>query len=327
MTEKYAEPDLYKAGIGRSFHGGEEDRTRMYRGKVYNFDENKNNENDTPPSEEKPSRISARGKEKLSEARREAGERRKFIERKRGLFLLLIILVLFVLMLLAIYKLVFVVKKIEIVGNDMYTIEELLGASGIGEGINLYSFRASSVEKSITLNCPYVKSVEVDRTMPGDVKITVVEDKAQFYVDVFGEYKILSDNLRVLETVVDKTKIPQGLIKLKLPQIKYSVTGRVLVFANERLDRGIRDVLEGVSASPLADRTTLVDLRDQFDITVVCDGQFKLILGDDGNLLYKLKTASKVLEDDMFKTDNKVRIDLTTEGKTGVIIDNLMDLE
>lgn len=327
MTGKRAENDFYFTAVGRSFHGSSEDRTQMYRGKVYNFDEEKNNGNDSSSGEEKPSRISARGKEKLSEARREAGERRKFVERKRGLWLFLIVLILFILMMLGVYKLVFVVKNIEITGNGIYSVEELLEASGIGEGINLYSFRASSVEKNITLNCPYVKNVEVDRTMPGDVKLTIVEDKAVFYADVFGEYKILSDNLRVLETVKNNSDIPDDLIKLKLPQIKYSVSGRVLSFSSEKRDRGIRDVLENVLTSPLADRITLVDLRDQFDITMVCDGKFQLVLGGDDNILYKLKTASKVLEDEMFKTDNKVRIDLTTDGKTGVIIDNLMDLE
>ncbi|MBR6808538.1 MAG: FtsQ-type POTRA domain-containing protein [Clostridia bacterium] len=327
MIGKRVDGDFYSGAVGRSFHGNKEDRTQMYRGKVYNFDEEKDNGNDASPEEEKPSRISARGKEKLSEARREAGERRKFIKRKRGLVLFLIILVLFVMMMLAVYKLVFVVKNIEITGNGKYSVEELLEASGIGEGVNLYSFRASSVENNITLNCPYIKSVEVDRTMPGDVKITVVEDKAVFYVDVFGEYKILSDNLRVLETLNDTEEVPKGLIKLKLPQIKYAVTGRVITFAGEKRDRDIRDILQNMMNSPLAERVTLVDVRDQFDITMVVDGKFKLVFGDDENVLYKLKTASKVLEDDMFKTDNKVKIDLTTDGKTGVIIDNLMELE
>ena len=326
MTGHKEEMHNYSKTPLKNFHGGAEESTQMYRGKIYNFDEEREKGNDTP-EEEKPSRMSAKGKEKLSEVRREAGERRRFIERKRGVILFFSILVIFILMMFCVYKLVFVVKQIDINGNAKYTVEELLEASGIVNGVNLYSFRASTVEKNITFNCPYVKSVEVDRSMPNNVKITVVEDKALYYVDVYGEYKILSDGLRVLETVSDVSEIPEGLIKLKLPQVKYSVTGRVIEFTNSRRDRGIRDVLETVSVSPLADRITVVDLRDQFDITMVCDSKFKLIVGSDTNVLFKLKTASKVLEDEMFKNDNKVRIDLTTEGKTGVVIDNLMDLE
>jgi len=318
--------DFYTGAVGNSFHGDSEERTQMYRGNHYRFDEEKKN-GGTPDSEEKPSRMSARGKEKLREARREAGARRKFVERKRGLLMFIFIAVLFALMLLAIYKLIFVVKTIDIVGSEKYTVEELLKASGIDTGVNLYSFRGSTVEKNITLNCPYIKSVDVDRTMPGDVKITVVEDKAMYYTSVYGEYKILSEGLRVLETVPSYEDVPDGLVKLKLPRVSYTMTGRVIEFENSRRERGIRDVLENVASSPLTDRVTQIDMRDQFDITIVCDGKIKLIVGDDENILYKLKTASKVLEDEMFTTDNKIRVDLTTEGKTGVVIDNLMDLE
>lgn len=326
MTGNRAESDFYTGAVSGSFHGSGEERTQMYRGNSYRFDGKKDG-NGTPDSEDKPSRMSARGKEKLSEARREAGERRKFVERKRGFLLFLFITVIFILMLVAIYKIAFVVKKIEVVGSEKYTAEELIEASGIGTGINLYSFRGSTVERNMTLTCPYIKSVEVDRTMPGDVKITVVEDKAMYYTTVYGEYKILSEGLRVLETVKEKREIPEGLVKLKLPRISYSVTGRVVEFENSRRDRGIRDVLENAMTSPLADRLTVIDLTDQFDITMVCNGRIKLIVGNDENLLYKLKTASRVLEDEMFSTDNKIRVDLTTEGKTGVVIDNKMELE
>ena len=272
-------------------------------------------------------RIRSRGRAKIGEVRKEAGRRRRLVEKRRGILLALGVIAMFVLTLLLIYKLLFVVNDITVVGEGIYSAEELVNASGVSVGENLYSFRASSVEKSVTFNCPYIKDVELDRQMPDKVTLSVSEDKPVYYAIVFGEYKLLSEGLRVLESVSSPEELPEGLIRLRLPALAYSVEGRVIKFVNEKRERGIREVLAVTLESVLVEKITTIDLRDQFDITMVCEGKTKLVIGDSERLSHKLKTASKVLEDDMFKTENKIRVDLTTEGKTGVIIDNLMELE
>lgn len=271
-------------------------------------------------------KVAAKGRAKVGEVRREAGQRRKLVQRRRGLLLGISCVLIFFAVILLVYKFVFVVKEINVTGSEKYSSEEIIKASGLKEGVNLYSFRTSSVINRVTLNCPYIQEVTVDRNVPNSVAINTTEDVPVYYVEIYGETKLLSGGLRVLDTVAEDYDLT-GLVKLKLPAISYSIAGREVRFADEKRTLAIREMLTDVSESVLAGRVTLVDVRDQFDVYVVCDGLYKLELGENCDVDYKLRVASKVLEDDMFKTDNKFRLDLTIRGKTGVVMDNQMDLD
>ncbi|MBQ6788920.1 MAG: FtsQ-type POTRA domain-containing protein [Clostridia bacterium] len=272
-------------------------------------------------------RMESGRREKYGEARREAGERRRAVNRRRWLLLAAAsVAVLAVLMFLG-YKFIFVVRTINVEGEGIYSAETILSASGVGEGVNLYSFRASTVEKNITLKCPYIGSVEVDRQIPNKMTITVTEDKPTYYAVIFGEYKLISEKLRVLGEVETKEDLPEGLIKLKLPAVSYSVSGRVIKFADAKRERSVRDVLKAASESGISEKLTMIDLRDQFNMAMVCDGKQKIMIGNEGDLEYKLKIAEKILEDEIFASDTKYKIDFTVEGKTGAVPDENIEVE
>ena len=86
--------------------------------------------------------------------------------------LLLLSPVLLVLLILAtfvfvVYKTFFVISDIEASGMTMYTESDVIEASGIQEGDNLYSFSTADAENNITFHCPYIKNADITRTMPG----------------------------------------------------------------------------------------------------------------------------------------------------------------
>jgi len=275
-------------------------------------------------NEDNSDRVAKRGKRKVGETRREAGQRKRFIERRRGLLLAIACVIFFIAVVALIYKLVFVVRNINVTGSERYSGEEIVVGSGISEGMNLYSFKGSSVANRITLACPYISSVSLDREIPNTVNIEAKEDEARYYTEIYGEIKLISTSLRVLETV-DETSIPEGVIKLKLPKVSYSVAGRELLFESEKHKFEITQILKYINESALNEKLTVIDLRDRYNLTMVSEGKHKLILGVAEDVDYKLRVASAVLKDEMFATDNKFRIDLTVRGKTGVVMDNLLD--
>ncbi|MBQ3901658.1 MAG: hypothetical protein II736_08055, partial [Clostridia bacterium] len=173
----------------------------------------------------------------------------------------------------------------------------------------------------------YVESLDVHRVVPNGVIMTVTEDVPRYYAVIFGETKILSDGLRVLGTLGEGEDIPEGLIKLKLPAVTASVEGRLVEFRTARNDRVVRDLLSALENSPLADRVNTVDLRSEFDIKVVSDSKYLLEVGNSSDAEMKFKTAAKVLEDEMFATGMKAKLDLTQLEKTSVIIDNTLEFD
>ena len=90
------------------------------------------------------------------------------------------------------------VREIEILGNELCTREEILGAAEIEEGSGYFSYNTSSAEKRVRERFYCVEQINISRSVFGKVTVKVTETKARWYVESYGEYFALSDDLRSL---------------------------------------------------------------------------------------------------------------------------------
>ncbi len=260
------------------------------------------------------------------DAYRRAMRRKLFVKVRRIGGTCLIACLFLVCALLLVYKLFYVVGDITVVGTSLYPPETILEASGVASGDNLYSFSSRVVQESVTLHCPYVRALSVDRKAPNAVHFTVTEDEAVFCAYIYGELRALSPTLRVLDAVDADTAAQQGLIRLCLPAVDKAVAGRVVALENVRSERIIREITAAVLASTLSDRITAVDLREPHSLRMICDGQYLLLFGDTKDVGMKLKIADAVMADELFSSAIKAQIDLSDTGETSVVLDDQTDL-
>ena len=122
-------------------------------------------------------------------------------------------------------------------------------------------------------------------------------------------------------------EVPSGLIKIKIPAVSRSVGGRTLEFAEQKDERAVRTTLEAIRSSSLSGRIGSVDLTDPFAITASCDGKYLLEFGNSSDMETKLKAASKVLEDEMFSSGKKARLNLSEVKETSVVFDNTIKFD
>lgn len=223
-----------------------------------------------------------------------------------------------------VYKFLFVVSEVKVYGESAVSGADIIAASGVENGDNLYSFGASAVSSAVTLRYPIIKSVTVKRTIPNKVAFTVTDDKPVFYSDIYGELRMLSADLRVMG-VKDGSR--EGLIKLKLPSLEYAVDGRGVRYADGKQNRYVMDIIGMLLASPLAERMTMVDLTHSYDVKMVCDGKYLLNFGESEEMDIKMKLAAAVLNDDLFSGGNKATVDLSDTSQTSVIVDNQLVLD
>lgn len=226
-----------------------------------------------------------------------------------------------------VYKLVYVVRDIDVTGMERYSAEDILSASGIEEGANLYSFSSRLAENAVTLRYPYVYSLGVKREAPSTLRMKVTEDTAVFYTEIYGETRALSSTLRVLDSISREDIDSLGLIRLRMPEVKSAMSGRVITFREEKYMRQIRESLSILLESPLCERITSVDLRNPHNLSMVADKRFLLEFGDVADMGVKMKVANAVLADDLFKTDVKAQIDLSVTSSTSVVLDNQLKLD
>ena len=257
-------------------------------------------------------------------AKKQALLHKKLQEHRRGLTLALVILLIFGVCCVAIYELLFVVRTMEVAGSDRYTTGEVIRAAGISEGDNIYDFRAEEIADRITFYCPYIQSAEITRQLPTGVSVTLTDDSAVYCANIFGEIVALSAGLRVLDTLTPEEA--DAYILLRLPSVAEAVAGRTLVFAEPKRERYIRQVLEDVNASEMSGRVSFMDLRNESDIVLHCDGMFSLQVGSSSDLPMKLRMGSKSISDPMFPQNTPARIDLSVVGEASVRADLRLDL-
>ena len=163
-------------------------------------------------------------------ARRSRRNRR----RSRGRFAFLYRLLCFVLICAAIVGalvLFFKVDTISVSGNDRYSRETILAASGVSEGDNLFLLNKYDAAARITEALPYVESVRLSRKLPGTLRIDIVEcsDPAGIQQDghcwlISPEGKLASlsslygDKKLIFLTGVLRDKDWQQMLRRALPQ-------------------------------------------------------------------------------------------------------------
>ncbi|MBQ4044483.1 MAG: FtsQ-type POTRA domain-containing protein [Clostridia bacterium] len=265
--------------------------------------------------------------EEASEAQRLAARLRLGFQGKRTLLLAVLVCVLVLFLAMMVYKVFFVISGIDIAGETRYTAQEIVQASGVEDGDNLFSFSSRVVMEDVTLRLPYIHTLAVNRTIPNDVLFTVAEEEAVFWTELYGEVWAVSGSLRLLETVSRKEAEDAGWICLRLPEVERAVVGRVLDFRDDRMLAWIRKVSTEIQKSALYSRITALDVRDPYDLRMVSDDCYLLLFGSGGDTALQLRVAGSVLADSLFDSTVKAQLDLTMDGSTSVIFDDQLSLE
>ncbi len=267
--------------------------------------------------------LEERGKADEQIAKQRAIAKKRFLDHKNTIITAIVVIIVMILFLYVGYRIAFVVNKIELSGETSYSESEVLSASGISEGDNLFSFDKEQAEADITFRCPYIMNAEISRTVPETVTIAVESDTAVYYSDIWGEYLVLSPNLRVLDSTTKEDASAMGLTELVLPPVSYSVSGRAIAFQSARDERFIRDVLDEISKSALHTEGYInkIDFSDEFNMTMQVGGKYLLRLGDESDCDLKLKMAKKTIDKLAEENGSPARIDLTTVGEASVRFD------
>ena len=223
------------------------------------------------------------------------------------------------------YKFFFVVSAVTVEGAESYTQEEIVSAAGLDKPKNLFSFSSRVAGDSIRFYCPKISKTDFDRTIPNKVSIAVEEETPTYYAEIYGDLYGISDSLRIIEKL--KPEECAGLTKLKLQQVEYAVSGGKIQLVSARAQNFLEDLSAMLNLSPLKDRLTQIDLRNDFDIVMVAENKYKLLFGTQDEFDIKIRLAAAMLEDDIFKGGSKAIINLEDTSKTSVIIDNQLEFD
>lgn len=252
-------------------------------------------------------------------ARRRRSNRRRRGSGFRFLYRLLSMLVICACLVTAV-TLFFRVDTIEINGFDRYTEEDVLAASEIAVGDNLFLLNKFEAAKKISEKLPYIEieNVWIRRKLPDTLLIDVKECGTPLAVEQEGTVWLVSYGGKIVDQVssADGYAILDGL-ELLAPSV-----GTMAEFGTEfeTQKESLLALLDALEAAGKRDQVQGIHLGNASYLTMDYLERFSVKMSYGADYPYKLKTLDAIMESGKIQENMAGTFDMRGEdGKTNFI--------
>lgn len=267
-------------------------------------------------------RINAKG-ERISDEKSNAdfdivvkNEKKK--KRKSTLALLLLFSVIVIVGAYLCVTRLFVIKHIvlenttEPVVMPSYSEQELLSGFGLEKGTPLFSLDEDKMLQNAKYTLTYIKDVKISRKLPSTLVVKATCERPLYYVSIKDKMYILSDTLKVLDVAksAEEAEI-LNLVMLCADNISSCVKGEKIGIDSET-EKIILDITKSLDEENSLYGITRLDVTDKFDIMLMYEKRFQVMLGDYKDIREKVKRMNAIIADKKDDITGGV-IDITAE--------------
>ena len=198
------------------------------------------------------------------------------------------------LVLVCLFTPVFSINDIYVTGNSVLKTEDVIAASGIKNGDNLFRMNTKKAEEKINA-LGYVEKVEVRRKFLADVEIKITESKESCYVSFSGNYVGMNNEFKILSIrrsgkFTPKKAVISGMALKDVKKGTYAVAKK-----EEKLELA-KLLVKELTKGELLTSVTKINIADAKEITLTMNTETVIILGDESQLDYKVKCIVAILE-------------------------------
>lgn len=211
-------------------------------------------------------------------------KKRAKINKFKRKMLLLFIIVLAVTLVLT-YAPFMKITKINCAGNEKITSEDVISASKICIGNNIFRVNKNKAIDNIK-TIPYIKDVSIKRKLPSTMNITVTENRVYSYINLDNMYIYIDDTGKILEEseIPPETSCPiLSGIKVKTHKVN-----EIIELKDANKIKSYAALMKVLSNSDFADKVTLINIENLNDIRVTVSNSLEIIIGNTDNLDYKI---------------------------------------
>ena len=204
-------------------------------------------------------------------------------------------LVLIFLVAILVISLFFRVSEIEVINASDYTDQEIIVASGIEEGVNLFFVDRFSAASMIFADLPYMDTISIRRQLPNRIIIQAEGSAPAAYMMLDGEYWFLDRNGRALGvTTALKAEAYPEIRSLETITV---IPGEDMIVEGENTIRlsYIGELLNALTGEKLIDRISWIDVKDPTNPSVYYDGRLTVYFGEMENTLFKAALLNDAL--------------------------------
>ncbi len=244
----------------------------------------------------------------------ETNARRRKRRRKRSNFLYFVILMLFVAIALVTLSVtvLFNISKIEVSGAQEVLQSDIIEASGVSEGENLFRLNIENIQNNILNKLDSLDNVTVSRKLPSTLSISVQETQAEYNLKQDDStYMILSKNFRVMKTGEES---PEGsAVVLTGISVQNATKGDFVDLNSADGYEETAQILSELSEQDI-ENIKEIDVSNTMNISINCNNKYKILIGTVSGIAYKLQFAKEVMTNNLNSSDKGV-IDVRQEGQ------------
>ncbi len=183
----------------------------------------------------------------------------------------------------------FRVSGIEVEGNAIYTPEEIIEASGIEEGDNLFFINRFSAISRIFSKLPYVEKAVINRTLPNKLVIVVSESKAIACVAAEDGTWAIDKSCKLLSKASGDEL--RGLIRVEGLTPIAPEAGQIIAPGEAESPKVsyLAEILTQIDALGLRGNITYIDINGISNPSFDYIGRFTVKLGANENVEYKFQ--------------------------------------
>jgi len=179
------------------------------------------------------------------------------------------------------------VLDIRVIGTSIYSDEQIISASGIMPGDNTLFINTEAASRMIHKEMPYIRDAKITRKPPSTIIIEVTASKALAAITFQNSVLVVDSDCKLLSV---SDKMPDGLIVVTGLLIVDPAVGSPLKVdvGNDKNLQYLKDVLVAIEKENMEKDISYLDVTNTSRINFGYLGQFRVILGNPGNITSKL---------------------------------------
>lgn len=242
--------------------------------------------------------------EKIDVERDDSKKRIRRRKRKMNLYGLIVILIVIAAGITMCYTFLFNINEIRVSGeSDQYSAEDIVAASGINKGDNLFRLDSQECERNILDNLIYIETADVDRDFPSSINITVSKCIPAYNVVYDNSCLLVSQKGKILS---DNAFITEGLTIIYGTDPADPTPGKMFQSSDEQKNDAFYELIQTLEDTPTIKIESL-DMTDKYSLLSNLNNSIIFKMGNWTDIRYKLNMATDVMQDE------------NVTGKTGYI--------
>lgn len=241
-----------------------------------------------------------------------AAERRKRRRRRMKLFYLILFLLVIGTALTFAFTVLFRVETVEVQGESRYSAQEILDASGLTTGGNLFLTDTAAASDAIEKALPYIGTAEIRRVLPSSLEIVVKEEAVAGAVLDDTQYILVGVSGKVMDRLTEQ---PQGCPLIKGVAVQEAPIGSQIVYEKGENQEVFEKLLQAVTAKNL-DKVTEMDVEDSYDAKILYDGRICLAFGPPTSFEEKIDYFLELLKEGKLTDTDSGTLDLSLVPST-----------